>query len=121
MPESKTHKRVKSKAAGTSGKTEVKLKSGRRVDAMTAVRAVEVQTSATPAALRQAARRLKETRKPQKVLIVYAKDMEKARSAMRDVGITGIVKSITGTKSTYVGARKTQSKAGHKQDKKGGK
>ncbi|NQW21394.1 MAG: hypothetical protein HQ477_11865 [Chloroflexi bacterium] len=34
MPESDSHKRIKNKMAGPKGKTEVKLPSGRRLDAL---------------------------------------------------------------------------------------
>ena len=45
MSESKSHKLHKRKAAGKSGKTEVKLPGGRRLDAATRNRATEIERS----------------------------------------------------------------------------
>ena len=70
MAETESHKKAKGQAAGRSGKTEVPLSRGRRVDAATSSRATEVERSGDPAKLQQAARRLRASRKPQKVLQV---------------------------------------------------
>ena len=98
MSETKSHKRAKRKAAGKSGKTEVPLKGGGRLDAASRRRATEVERSGDPEKLHLAAKRLKRSRKPQKVLQVPQKDMTKAVAAMKDEGVSGTVKNMGGTK-----------------------
>ena len=99
MPESPSHKAAKRRAAGKSGKTEAPLKGGRRLDATRRDMAVEVEKSGN---LDAAAKRLKTSKKRQKVLVVPQKDMTKARAAMREAGIGGTVKNISGTKVSRV-------------------
>ncbi len=108
MPESPSHKEAKTKAAGKSGRTEVPVKGGRRIDAATSYRAVEVERSGALTRLEEAARKLRDSGKSQHVLIVPQKDMKKAQQAMRDVRITGAVRNLSGTKIEYVGARKAR-------------
>ena len=94
MAESKAHKRAKAKAAGKSGETEKKLPGGRRLDAATKKKATEIERSGSKSGLEKAAKRLKASRKSQKVLSVPQKDMTKARAAMKKVGVSGTVKNI---------------------------
>ncbi len=102
MTESQSHKRAKSKAAGPKGKTEVPLKGNRRLDAATSNKATEVERSGSSSGLKKAARRLKASKKPQKVLQVPQSDMSKAAAAMRKRGVSGTVKNMTGTKRRSV-------------------
>ncbi len=106
MAESDAHKRAKSKAAGPKGKTEVPLSRNRRLDAATDKRATEVERSGSPQGLAKAARRLRDSGKPQKVLQVPQKDMSKAADAMRQVGVGGTVKNMGGTKSRSIRKKK---------------
>ena len=102
MAESESHKRTKRRAAGTHGQTEVPLgrKGDQRLDALTSGggRATEVERSGDPGRLRAAARRLKRSGATQHVLQVPQKDLDVAAEAMRDVGVTGSVRNMTGTK-----------------------
>lgn len=98
MSETQSHKRAKAAAAGRQGQTEVPLSRGRRLDAATAKRATEIERSSSPAALERAARRLRDSGKSQKVLQVPQGDMSAAAQAMKNVGIRGTVKNMTGTK-----------------------
>lgn len=107
MSESESHKRGKSKAAGKSGKTEKPISGKRRVDAVTKIKATEIERSGSTEGLKKAAKRLKDSGKRQKVLQVPEKDMKKAADAMREVGIGGTVKNMTGTKRKSVAARKS--------------
>ena len=102
MAESKAHKNAKSKAAGKSGRTEAPLKSGGRLDAATERRATEVERSDNQARLEQAAQRLQDSGKSQKVLQVPQQNMSKAAAAMRAKGVKGSVKNISGTKRRSV-------------------
>ncbi len=102
MSESTSHKRAKSKAAGKSGTTEKKLKSGQRLDAKTPKKATEVERSGSDLGLEKAAKRLKQANTPQKVLQVPEKDMSKAAGAMKKVGVSGTVKNMGGTKRRSV-------------------
>jgi hypothetical protein len=106
MPESTSHKQAKRKAAGDSGETEKPLRGHRRLDAATTDRAIEIERSGDSAALRRAAQRLRDSGKRQKVLQVPQQDMAKAAQAMRDVGVSGTVKNMGGTKRQSVRKRK---------------
>lgn len=106
MPESKSHKRAKRKAAGKKGQTEKPLKGGGRLDAASKVRATEIERSGSKAALRKAATRLKKSRKKQKVLQVPQKDMDKAAEAMREKGVSGTVKNMSGSKRRTIRKKK---------------
>lgn len=105
MSESQSHKRAKAKAAGKSGETEKKLPGGRRLDAAAKKKATEIERSGSKSGLEKAAKRLKSSRKPQKVLSVPQKDMAKARAAMKKVGVSGTVKNMSGTKRSSVKAK----------------
>ena len=104
MPETPSHRRAKSKAAGPGGQTEVPLPGGKRLDARTqgGGRATEVERSGSPQGLAAAARRLKQSAAPQKVLQVPQKDMNAAAAAMRKVRVGGTVKNMAGTKRRSV-------------------
>ncbi|GBE14991.1 hypothetical protein BMS3Abin14_01045 [bacterium BMS3Abin14] len=102
MSESNSHKRAKSEAAGKSGKTEVPISRNRNLDAATAKKGTEVERSGTQQGLDKAARRLKSSGKPQKVLQVPQKDMGKAVAAMKKVGVSGTVKNMGGTQRRSV-------------------
>ena len=100
MSETRAHRRAKRRAAGPGGKTEVPLGGNRRLDALTkgGGRATEVERSGSVAGLNAAARRLKKSSAPQRVLQVPQKDMGAAVTAMRKAGIGGTVKNMGGTK-----------------------
>lgn len=106
MSETTSHKRAKTKAAGKSGKTEVPIKGNRRVDAMTPKKAIEVERSSSASGLEKAAKRLRDSGKPQKVLQVPQKDMRKATEAMKKVNVSGTVKNIKGSKRVHVPKKK---------------
>ena len=104
MTESRSHKSAKRKAAGKGGRTEVRLKGGRRLDAKTKSgnTATEVERSGSNSALEKAAGRLKKSGSIRKVLQVPQPDMAKAAAAMRKVGTKGSVKNLSGTKRRSV-------------------
>lgn len=102
MAESSSHRRAKARAAGRSGETEVRVKGGGRLDAATPKRATEVERSGSMQRLREAAKRLKDSGKPQKVLQVPEWDMSKAAEAMTQVGVKGSVKNMSGTRRRSV-------------------
>ena len=106
MVEFDSHKRAKSKAAGQVGKTEAPLRGNRRLDAVAPRKAIEIERSGTMAGLEKAAKRLKDSGKPQKVLQVPQKDMAKAAKAIQNVGISGTVKNMGGTKRRSVSKKK---------------
>ena len=62
MPESQSHKRTKKRLAGQKGKTEVKLRSGRRMDALTKNRVGAEVERQGPKGIRKAVSRLKEAK-----------------------------------------------------------
>lgn len=104
MSETRAHRRAKIRAAGSGGRTEVPLPRGQRLDALTKGkgRATEVERSGSATGLQAAAKRLKLSGAPQKVLRVPQKDMSAAATALRRAGIGGTVKNMSGTKRFYV-------------------
>lgn len=108
MAEKPTHRRVKAREAGKTGKTEVRVRGGGRLDAATQRRAIEVETSGSPARLKHAAEKLKVSGRRQHVLVVPERDMPKAGDAMRRARVTGTVKNLSGTKSRRVALPKAQ-------------
>lgn len=111
MAESATHRRVKSKAAGAGGRTEVRISRGRRLDAVTSSKAVEVETSGRTSRLEQAARRLKASSRRTHVLVVPQRDMRTACKAMRSVGTCGTVRNLSGTRRSSVRVNSTSGKS----------
>jgi hypothetical protein len=102
MAESQSHKRAKAKAAGASGETEKPLPGNRRLDAATPGRATEVERSGAPDMLRDAARRLRDSGKTQRVLQVPNQDMAAAAEALRKTGVSGTVKNMGGSRRRSV-------------------
>lgn len=105
MSKSQSHQRAQSKAAGRGGKTEVKIKdTNKRLDAVTksGKTATEVERSGSQHLLEKAARRLGARRSQRKVLQVPQPDMSKAVQAMKNKGVKGTVKNMTGTKRRSV-------------------
>ena len=102
MAESQSHRNAKGQAAGKKGRTEVSIKGNRRLDAVTKSTATEIERSGNMQSLNKAASRLRASRKSQKVLQVPQKDMSKAATAMKKVGVKGTVKNISGTKRRSV-------------------
>ena len=104
MAESASHKRAKSRAAGVEGRTEVPLPRGKRLDALSASgrRATEVERSGSQARLDAAAQRLKSSRAPQRILQVPQPHMDMAAAAMKNAGVSGSVKNLSGTKRRSV-------------------
>lgn len=104
MAESRSHKSAKRRAAGKGGKTEAKLPGNRRLDAKSSggARATEVERSGSPAKLRKAARRLRDSGANQHVLQVPNHHMDLAAEAMRDVGVGGTVKNMGETRRRSV-------------------
>ena len=104
MPESKSHRRAKNRAAGRGGRTEVRLRGNKRLDALTkgGGRATEVERSGTAAGLNAAAKRLRSSGAKQKVLQVPQPDMGAAAKALRNAKTSGTVKNMTGTRRLRV-------------------
>ena len=101
MSESQSHKRAKAKAPG---KTEVSISRNRRLDSATKKTATEIERN--PQNIAKAVNRLKDSGRPRKVLQVPQKDMPKAVRTMRQKGVGGTVKNISGTKRRSVPKRK---------------
>lgn len=106
MPESRSHKRIKNKMAGPKGKTEVKLRSGRRLDALSNTRiGTEVERQG-PKAFHEAVSRLKEAKTTNVAkgvkIAVPNKDLRKAGAEMRKQGVRGRVQNLSNTKAYFV-------------------
>lgn len=101
MSESQSHKRAKAKAPG---KTEVPISLNRRLDSATKKTATEIERNSQN--LGKAVDRLKDSRRSRKVLQVHQKDMSNATKAMRQKGVGGTVKNLSGTKRISVHKKK---------------
>jgi hypothetical protein len=99
MPESESHKKAKRQAPGTP---EVPIKGGQRLDSRSPQTATEIERNPGEQSLEKAARRLKNSGAPRKVLVVPQANMDKAAEAMRKVGTSGTVKNLSGTKRRSV-------------------
>jgi hypothetical protein len=101
MSKSNAHKQAQAKAAGKNGTIEKKLPSGQRLDALSAngKRATEIERCGN---LKAAVGRLKESGASQKTLQVPQSDLARAEKAMKDAGIKGTVKNMSGTKRKSV-------------------
>jgi hypothetical protein len=102
MAESIAHKRAKKKAAGSSGETEVALPGKKRLDARNSKKATEVERSGSKDSLEKAVDRLSTQKKLKKELVVPEPDIKKAVDLMREKGVKGTGKNMTGTKRTMV-------------------
>lgn len=104
MSETTSHRKAKGKAAGKNGRKEIKLTSGKRLDASTksGKTVTEIERSGDLNKLKLAASRLKERRSTRKVLQVPQKDMQKAVEAMKIKKVHGTVKNMGGTKRQSV-------------------
>ena len=97
MPETQSHKRAK---ANAPGKTEFSIKGGRKLDSATSKTATEVERNRQN--LDKAASRLKASGRPQRILQVPQPLMKDAAKAMRNKGVSGSVKNISGTRRISV-------------------
>ena len=106
MPESQSHKRTKKRLAGHKGKTEVKLRSGRRMDALTKNRVGAEVERQGPKGIRIAVSRLKEAKSTKVALgakiAVPNKHMRQAGAEMRKQGVSGRVQNLSNSKAFYV-------------------
>ena len=78
MSESQSHKRAKT-AGLKNAKTEVKLGSKKRLDAINSVKAREVERSGNPKQIKKAINRLTAVKNKKKELLVPNKDLDKAK------------------------------------------
>ena len=106
MSESNAHKKAKEKAAGKSGQTEVPIKGNRRIDAATKNRATEIERSGNPKLISKAGNRLMDSGKNQKIIKVPQKDINKAKTSLKDSGFKGTLSNIGGTKKVSITKKK---------------
>ena len=117
MPESQSHKRTKKRLAGHKGKTEVKLRSGRRMDAPSENRVDAEVERQGPKGIRKAVSRLKEAKKTEVALgaKIAVPNRAMRRAGLRKQGVSGRVENLSNTKSYYVKASQSKSKRTHTQ------
>lgn len=107
MAESRAHRKAKWRSAGRGGRVEVRLSSGRRLDALSrnGIWATEVETSGDFGRLMHAASRLAESGAPQKVLKVPHRHLLRAAAALKRAGVSARVRNMHDTKGFFVDAR----------------
>ncbi|RKG83180.1 hypothetical protein D7W79_00625 [Corallococcus exercitus] len=105
MAESRAHQMAKFRSAGFGGQVEVRLPSGRRLDALSrnGVWGTEVETSRSFSRLQLAVERLLESRARQRVLKVPQADMRLAAVVLRRMGVTAWVRNMDGSEEFFVG------------------
>ena len=81
----------------------------RKLDAATAHKAVEIERG-NAGKLVAAARRLRDSGKRQKVLIVPSRNIKVAREAMRKVGMSGTLRNISDTYRSHIAANNSTRK-----------
>lgn len=101
MTESPSHKKAKAKAPG---KTEVPISRGRRLDSATKKTATEIERNVQN--IPKAVGRLKDSGRPRKVLQVPQKNLKEAAKVMRQKGVGGTVKNLSGTKRISIPKKK---------------
>ena len=110
MPESQSHRKAKTKAAGTTGRTEVTLPTGRVLDALSPSKiATEVERGGTPG-IRKSVGTLKQAldlgvaRKAR--LSVPQSDMDRAFDEMRRQRLGGELTNLSRTQKIHVPRRR---------------
>jgi len=78
------------------------IKGLKRPDAVTHYKAVEIGQSGCVSDIRKAAEKLKDSNKPQKILIVPARSMGTARKVLKEVGVSATIRNMSGTRREYV-------------------
>ena len=96
MQRSKQHEILKGREMGIKEKPV----RGGRLDAGTKIKAVEIERTGSPKGLKHAIEKLKGSHKPQKVLRVPQKDMEKAREIAKQERAKITITNISKTKRT---------------------
>lgn len=108
MAESLAHRKAKWRSAGPGGMVEVPLPCGGRLDALSrnGVWGTEVELSGDFVRLMRAAKRLAESKAPQKVLKIPHRDMMRAAAALRRAGVSAWVRNMRGTEEFFVEVRR---------------
>ena len=93
MSPSRKHEAIKRREAGRTGKPEHWVR-GKRIDVVKKGKAIEVQTTVTSEGLLKAAKRLKSSGRPQRVLVVpKPEDVPKAARALRKAKTGGTART----------------------------
>jgi len=69
-------------------------------------KAVEVERSGNVSVIQELVERLKESGKPQKVLIVPSRSMNQAKNILKKEGVSATISNISGTRREYVYSKK---------------
>ena len=101
MSENQSHKRAKAKAPG---KSEVPISRNRRLDSATKKTATEIERNSQN--LEKAVNRLRDSGRPRRVLQVPQNLMPDASKLMRQKGVGGTVKNLSGTRRISIPKKK---------------
>ena len=102
MLEIETQREAQRQAVEPNGLNDIILKRGRQPSAASTHRATEIERSGDPERIRLAALRLKNSERPQKVLQVPHSHVPLAAYTMWNLGMSGTVKNLSGTKTVRV-------------------
>jgi|YNPMSStandDraft_1061717.scaffolds.fasta_scaffold02708_8 hypothetical protein len=97
--ESSSHKRIKNKIAGKSGKTEFVLKNKKRIDVVKKREAYEVEKSQR---ILYALKKLKKMKTYKTVLRVPQSNLKTAIKKALKIGFKGKISNLSGTKYRYI-------------------
>ena len=98
MKRSNQHERLKKKERGIK---EKKVKGG-RLDSSTKIKDVEIERTGSLQRLKHAIKKLKDSKKPQKVLRVPQKDMKKAEEIAKQLNAKITITNLQKTKSKKI-------------------
>lgn len=102
LPESKFHKRLKRKAAGSKGRIEKKIRGGRRIDAQKGRKVIEIERSGSVEGISKALNKLKTQTTFKKELHVPHKDLDKARDIAKKRNINVIIWNLSKTRRRII-------------------
>ncbi len=102
MTESQSHKRIKNKAAGKNGRTEIPISRGRRLDAKNGHKATEIERSGSSKGISTAISRLKTQKNAKKELLVPSRDLDKAKKIVKRSGVNVLIQNLSRSKRRFV-------------------
>lgn len=105
MPESKFHKRLKRKAAGSKGQIEKKIRGGGRIDAQKGKKVIEIERSGSVEGISRALNKLKTQTTLKKELHVPHKDLGKAKNIAKKKNINVTIWNLSKTRSRIIGKK----------------
>lgn len=97
-----THKRIQGRVAGRTGRQEVPIRGGRRLDVKRGHRATEIERSGTRAGIQKSLSRLKSQKGVKRELLVPQKDLDKAKELARKKDMSVLIQNLSRSRRRIV-------------------